>query len=65
MAWRHQEHTTRISAGRILFVLFLNDLPVVVESNVFMFVDDTKLYREITTPNDDAIVQRVINYLFS
>jgi hypothetical protein len=35
--------------GPVLFVIFINDLPLNVESDVYMFADDTKLYRDIAT----------------
>lgn len=45
-------------------VLFINDLPLNVESDVYMFADDTKLYREITNKSDIEIIQNDINNLF-
>jgi hypothetical protein len=33
--------------GPILFVCFINDLPCCVLSDIFLFADDTKLYRKI------------------
>jgi hypothetical protein len=33
--------------GPVLFVIFINDLPLNIESDVYMFADDTKLYRDI------------------
>jgi hypothetical protein len=36
--------------GPVLFVIFINDLPLNVESDVYMFADDTKLYRDIANP---------------
>ena len=38
--------------GPILFVVFINDLPDCVDSKVFMFADDTKLYRTIAHQSD-------------
>ena len=34
--------------GPILFVIFINDLPGDVLSDVFMFADDTKIFRQIS-----------------
>ena len=50
--------------GPVLFVLFINDLPLNVESDVCMFADDTKLYREIANQIDIKIIQNDINNLF-
>jgi len=50
--------------GPILFVVFINDLPKCVNSSVFMFADDTKIYREISTKNDQLILQDDLNKLF-
>jgi len=49
--------------GPVFFVLFINDLPLNVESDVYMFADDTKLYREIANQSDIEIVQNDINNL--
>ena len=38
--------------GPILFVLYITDLPENIVSNVYMFVDDTKIFKTITSPND-------------
>ena len=38
--------------GPLLFAIYVNDLPSIVSSNLFMFADDLKLYRSITQPLD-------------
>jgi hypothetical protein len=43
--------------GPVLFVIFINDLPLNVESDVYMFADDTKLYRDIANQSDIEIIQ--------
>ena len=45
--------------GPILFVLYINDLPDVVDadSNIYMFADDTKLYREMSDVTDVTTLQ--------
>ena len=41
----------------ILFFVYTNNLPEVVQSNFAIFADDTKLYRPIITPDDSNIIQ--------
>ena len=51
--------------GPILFVLYINDLPEVVDkdSYVYLFADDTKLFRKINNDKDAEILQDDINRL--
>ena len=43
--------------GPILFVLFINDLPDAISSEVKIFADDTKIYRPIVTIQDKQLLQ--------
>ena len=38
--------------GPILFLVYINDLPDLVLSNLYMFADDTKLYCAIKSKGD-------------
>ena len=38
--------------GPFLFIVYVNDMPNVVSSDLYMFADDTKLYRTITSESD-------------
>ena len=38
--------------GPILFLVYINDLPDLVLSNLYMFADDTKLYCAIKSEDD-------------
>ena len=43
--------------GPLLFILYTNDLPSNLQSPVYMFADDTKLLRVITSFNDNIELQ--------
>ena len=43
--------------GPTLFIIFVNDMPNVINSILLMFADDTKLYRTIDSPQDHNILQ--------
>ena len=49
--------------GPLLFVLYVNDIPDLIESNIRMFADDTKIYSVIKSFNDSLKLQRDIDYL--
>jgi len=44
--------------GPILFLIFINDLPLEVISLLSLFADDTKLFRRIISENDREILQK-------
>ncbi len=51
--------------GPLLFVIFINDLPEVVSegTDIYLFSDDAKLYRKITSTNDCNILQHDLGKL--
>ncbi len=51
--------------GLILFVLFINDLPLGLSegTDLALYADDTKIWRTITSENDHRILQTDIDYL--
>jgi hypothetical protein len=48
----------------VLLVTYINDLPECVKSDVFLFADDTKSFREIKDDSDASIIQSDLNELF-
>ena len=47
--------------GPILFVIFINDLPEVVNSMMYLFADDTKLMKEIQSAQDVVVLQNDVS----
>ena len=43
--------------GPILFVIYINDMPEMVESATYLFADDTKFFREIREENGVKMLQ--------
>ena len=43
--------------GPVLFTIYINSMPEAVESELYLFADDTKLYREIHSDADQQILQ--------
>ena len=44
--------------GPLLFLIFINDLPSCVQSDAYLFADDTKVFRQIHCKNDQVALQR-------
>ena len=49
--------------GPLLFLIYINDLPDGITSTIYMYADDTKLYREIKSPDDHQILQNDLSKL--
>ncbi len=49
--------------GPMLFVVYINDLPEEVNSEAYLFADDTKVYRQITSDADTAELQQDLDSL--
>ena len=66
-SFRMEKVTSGIPQGSVfgstLFVLFINDLPHVVESPVALFADDTNVFREIQSDEDRQKLQQDIDEL--
>jgi hypothetical protein len=53
----HIRYTAGISTWTLLFVVYINDLPDHVDSEAYLFAEDTKIFRIITGENDHNILQ--------
>ena len=49
--------------GPLLFLVYINDIPDIVNSSIKIFADDTKVYRSIGSPSDTAELQCDIDAL--
>ena len=49
--------------GQLLFWIYINDLPKHVNSTIYMYADDTKIYREIRDKHDQEILQKDLDSL--
>ena len=49
--------------GPILFLIYVNDIPEIVNRSIKMFADDTKLFRTVKTIDDCNILQNDLNTL--
>ena len=49
--------------GPILFVIYINDLPEIVKSRVYLFADDTKIFNIIQDQKDRETLQEDLNKL--
>ena len=49
--------------GPLLFIIFINDLPDVVDSTVYLFADDTKIFNLIKSKEDKLTLQKDLDKL--
>ena len=49
--------------GPLLFVIFINDLPETVNSDAYLFADDTKIFNIIKSSDNSTILQEDLTKL--
>ena len=49
--------------GPLFFIIYVNDVPKQVKSNLVMFADDTKMYRAIRNEGDEQVLQEDLDSL--
>ena len=49
--------------GSIIFVLYINDLPDGISSNISPFADDTKIYSKLVNEEGSKVQQNDLEYL--
>ena len=47
--------------GPLLFLVYINDMPMTVESNIALFADDAYLYKTVKSQQDTISLQNDIN----
>ena len=50
--------------GPLLFSIFVNDLPSIVSSPIYLFADDTKIFRVVRNKGDYIALQNDLNSLY-
>ena len=51
--------------GPLLFLIFINELPSIIKSQLSSFADDTKCFRQIKSTCDIEYLQQDVNILFN
>ena len=49
--------------GQILFVIYINDMPDDLSSEIFLFADDTKIFKEIKQKRDCDLLQNDLIFM--
>jgi len=54
---------TRVLLGPVLFVCYINDMPEVVKSMIYLYADDAKIGRQIMNDSDKDVLQQDLDEL--
>ena len=51
--------------GPLLFLVFINDINKQINSNIYLYADDTSLFREIASPSDFDVLNSDLSKLYA